>query len=98
MTVRLAPLAKPLLTTKEVCDLLNIGRSALYDVHIHSGWLHPIKVGRKTLFDADEVGDHIDKIKTGRRLVPTRHEALKYPRHPSAPPARARPPRLSNSA
>ena len=66
MTEQLHPPAKLLLTVETVAEMLNVGRSKLYQ-YLLSGELRSVKVGRRRLIPPDAVHEFVAKLQQESR-------------------------------
>ena len=69
-----APTRRAAFSICEVCNLLGVGRSRLYQ-EIREGRLRVIKLGRRTLIRAAEVEGYLDRLErvSGPTSAPPRH-------------------------
>ena len=58
----MSDIEKRLLTVKEACEYLRIGRSTLYR-HIKQGKIKPVKIGKRTLIDKNDLDRLIEESK-----------------------------------
>lgn len=67
--------AKLLYTTAEACELLNVGKTKLFDL-LRSGELNSIRIGSARLVPSEDLADFVARLRGSRGPEPERLQDL----------------------